>query len=110
MTDITIKQGSQLDHRIGLKLDGALVTYGDLVNPKALMRRRTQARADAVEITITSDTSDPTKWNARLSTSPGQTDVPGEYVIEVDATQAGVSVTFPSGGHLTLRVLGDVGL
>lgn len=109
---IEIKQGAQVNHPIGIKLDGTLVTYADLTTPVAKMRLRHQKRTEAVVIGIEADAStDPSKYNARLTTSAGQTDVPGEYLIEIDATKDGIAVTIPSGkgDFIELGIGTDVG-
>lgn len=109
---IEIKQGAGLNHPIGIKLDDTLITYTDLVSPVAKMRLKSEERANAVTIGIAADAvTDPTKYNARLTTTAGQTDVPGEYIVEIDATVSGVAVTIPSakGDFIEVGIGGDVG-
>lgn len=111
MARIEIKQYAHVSHRVGLTEDGVLIPWGNMVTPTAWMREKTADRSTAVQIGIAEDTSEPTKYQALLTTSGQQTAKAGLFIVEVDCELGGVKTTIPSGkdDYIEVLISPDVG-
>ena len=100
--------------RLALKSRGTLIDFTDLTTPAIKFRLRTQIRADAVTglgtLQIFVDPSDPAEFNAEYIWNVADIDVPGLYLVEVDATEGGAVTTYPDDGErMYVRIIEDVG-